>query len=39
MTPAPLQFSQAPFELKLNSPASTLFAAANAFRMSSMTPV
>ena len=34
-----MQFSQAPFELKLNSPASTLLACANAFRMSSITPV
>src|SRR5829696_9649273 len=39
MTPVPLQFSQAPFELKLNRPGSTLFAAANALRRSSMTPV
>src|SRR5215203_303434 len=39
MTPLPLHVSQAPFELKLNSPASTPLALANALRTSSMTPV
>src|SRR5512132_96661 len=38
-TPKPWQFSQAPFELKLNRPASTLLALANALRTSSMMPV
>jgi hypothetical protein len=34
-----LQFSQAPFELKLKSPASTSLAAASSLRKSSITPV
>src|SRR5215216_3752887 len=38
-TPKPWQFSQAPFELKLNKPALTLLADANALRTSSMMPV
>lgn len=36
ITPEPLQLSHAPFELKLKNPASTLFAAANTFRTSSI---
>src|SRR6266545_5263575 len=38
-TPKPWQFSQAPLELKLNRPASTLLALAKALRTSSIMPV
>src|SRR6266508_7035892 len=38
-TPRPPQFSQAPLELKLNRPASTLLALAKALRTSSIIPV
>src|SRR4029453_2279567 len=38
-TPRPPQFSQAPLELKLNRPASTLLALAKALRTSSIMPV
>src|SRR6187455_1295875 len=39
MTPAPLQFGQAPSELALNSAGFTLFALANALRIGSSSPV
>src|ERR671918_2362969 len=39
MTPAPLQFGQAPSELALNSPGFTPLAFANALRIGSNTPV
>src|SRR6187200_1219987 len=39
MTPAPLQFSQAPSELELNSAGLTPLAFANALRIGSSSPV
>src|SRR5829696_4759676 len=39
MTPAPLQFGQAPSELELNSAGLTPFALANALRIGSSRPV
>src|SRR5918996_3910054 len=39
MTPAPLQFGQAPSELALNSAGLTPFALANALRIGSSSPV
>src|SRR6266576_956378 len=39
MTPAPLQFGQAPSELALNSAGFTLLAFANALRIGSSSPV
>src|ERR1700745_148225 len=39
MTPAPLQFGQAPSELALNSAGFTPFSFANAFRIGSRRPV
>src|SRR6185437_11388994 len=38
-TPSPWQFSQAPFELKLNSDGLTLLTLAKVFRISSRIPV
>src|SRR6476659_3930505 len=39
MTPAPLQFGQAPSELELNSAGFTPFSLANALRIGSSSPV